>query len=79
MICFSSVFGNRLDLHTGGEDLVFPHHENEIALSQVYHNCNQWSNYWLHTGALFCILCRVLCLDILLHRSHAVPSFVILG
>ena len=46
----SGVFGSNLDIHTGGADLVFPHHENEIAQSQAYFGCSQWSNYWLHTG-----------------------------
>lgn len=49
----SSVFGSNLDIHSGGEDLMFPHHENEIAQSQGYFGCSQWSNYWFHTGHLY--------------------------
>ena len=46
-------FGNgNLDIHAGGVDLKFPHHENEIAQSEGYQGCRQWVNYWLHTGHL---------------------------
>ncbi|XP_030636175.1 probable cysteine--tRNA ligase, mitochondrial isoform X2 [Chanos chanos] len=48
----SSVFGNRLDIHSGGIDLAFPHHENEIAQCEAYHQCKQWGNYFLHSGHL---------------------------
>jgi cysteinyl-tRNA synthetase len=41
-----------LDVHAGGVDLKFPHHENEIAQSEGHSGCNQWVNYWLHTGHL---------------------------
>lgn len=44
-----SLFGSCLDIHGGGMDLKFPHHENEIAQSEVmYHN--HLANYWLHVG-----------------------------
>eukprot|EP01038_Epipyxis_sp_PR26KG_P008487 gene8487-11473_t len=43
---------NNIDVHAGGIDLKFPHHENEIAQSEGYHNSHQWVNYWLHTGHL---------------------------
>lgn len=46
----SEVFGSHLDIHTGGKDLAFPHHENEIAQSEVFHQCQQWGNYFLHSG-----------------------------
>lgn len=46
----SKVFGSQLDLHSGGNDLVFPHHENEESQSCSYHNCSQWVNYWFHAG-----------------------------
>ncbi|XP_052796624.1 probable cysteine--tRNA ligase, mitochondrial [Mya arenaria] len=49
----SRVFGSTIDLHSGGLDLMFPHHENEIAQSCSYHGVKQWANYWLHTGFLF--------------------------
>jgi cysteinyl-tRNA synthetase len=41
-----------LDIHCGGVDLKFPHHENEVAQSEAYFGCKQWVNYWLHTGHL---------------------------
>ncbi|XP_048656584.1 probable cysteine--tRNA ligase, mitochondrial isoform X2 [Marmota marmota marmota] len=48
----SMVFGGQLDIHSGGMDLVFPHHENEIAQCEVFHQCEQWGNYFLHSGHL---------------------------
>uniref|UniRef100_A0A8C7VKP5 cysteine--tRNA ligase n=1 Tax=Oncorhynchus mykiss TaxID=8022 RepID=A0A8C7VKP5_ONCMY len=48
----SSVFGSQLDFHSGGIDLAFPHHENEIAQCEAYHQCGQWGNYFLHSGHL---------------------------
>lgn len=48
----SSVFGSQLDIHSGGIDLAFPHHENEIAQCEAYHQCDQWGNYFLHSGHL---------------------------
>lgn len=44
------MFGSQLDIHSGGIDLAFPHHENEIAQSEAYHQCGQWANYFLHSG-----------------------------
>ncbi|XP_037552761.1 cysteine--tRNA ligase, mitochondrial [Nematolebias whitei] len=48
----SCVFGAQLDLHSGGIDLAFPHHENEVAQSEAHHQCRQWANYFLHSGHL---------------------------
>nr|XP_036880718.1 probable cysteine--tRNA ligase, mitochondrial isoform X4 [Manis javanica] len=48
----SSVFGRCLDIHSGGIDLAFPHHENEIAQCEAFHQCQQWGNYFLHSGHL---------------------------
>ncbi|XP_072512989.1 probable cysteine--tRNA ligase, mitochondrial isoform X2 [Salminus brasiliensis] len=48
----SSVFGSQLDIHSGGIDLAFPHHENEIAQCEAFHKCDQWGNYFLHSGHL---------------------------
>ncbi|XP_018360959.1 PREDICTED: probable cysteine--tRNA ligase, mitochondrial [Trachymyrmex cornetzi] len=48
----STVFGNSIDIHSGGIDLAFPHHENEEAQSCCYHDVDQWVNYWLHCGHL---------------------------
>ena len=41
--------GQRFDIHGGGQDLQFPHHENEIAQSEGAHGC-QPVNYWMHNG-----------------------------
>ena len=41
-----------LDVHAGGNDLKFPHHENEIAQSEAFMGTNQWVNYWIHAGHL---------------------------
>jgi len=48
----SDIFGNNLDIHGGGLDLKFPHHDNELAQAEAYHKCNQWVNYFLHAGQL---------------------------
>ncbi|XP_071489669.1 probable cysteine--tRNA ligase, mitochondrial [Diadema antillarum] len=47
-----AIFGQRLDIHTGGRDLAFPHHNNEIAQCGACFNSEQWANYFLHTGHL---------------------------
>lgn len=41
--------GGRLDIHAGGEDLVFPHHENEIAQYEAAHH-ETFANYWMHNA-----------------------------
>ncbi|EJF65018.1 cysteinyl-tRNA synthetase [Dichomitus squalens LYAD-421 SS1] len=48
----SAIFGDNMDIHSGGIDLAFPHHDNEMAQSEAYHNCHAWVNYFLHTGHL---------------------------
>ncbi|BDA46365.1 Cysteine-tRNA ligase, cytoplasmic [Coccomyxa sp. Obi] len=54
----SSIFRSQMDIHTGGIDLAFPHHENELAQAEAYFHedqCNcepQWVNYFLHAGHL---------------------------
>lgn len=45
----SSLLGNHFDIHGGGQDLQFPHHENEIAQSEGA-NCCSYVNYWMHNG-----------------------------
>jgi len=45
----SDILGKQFDIHGGGQDLQFPHHENEIAQSEGAHNC-QYVNYWMHNG-----------------------------
>ena len=42
--------GKKFDIHGGGLDLVFPHHENEIAQSCCANKTNNFANYWLHNG-----------------------------
>ena len=44
--------GKTIDIHAGGQDLVFPHHENEIAQSTCVHQGETFSRYWLHNGFL---------------------------
>ena len=48
----TSHLGKKFDIHGGGLDLIFPHHENEIAQSQCVHGKNSFANYWLHNGFL---------------------------
>lgn len=43
--------GEQIDIHAGGEDLIFPHHENEIAQSECANGCT-FSRYWMHNGFL---------------------------
>ncbi len=43
--------GEQIDIHAGGEDLIFPHHENEIAQSEAA-NGKEFSHYWMHNGFL---------------------------
>ena len=45
----SALLGKHFDIHCGGQDLQFPHHENEIAQSEGAHG-NTFVNYWLHNG-----------------------------
>ncbi|XBQ16530.1 MAG: cysteine--tRNA ligase [Oceanicaulis sp.] len=47
-----SSLGETIDIHAGGIDLVFPHHENEIAQSVCAHGGAPLANYWLHNGFL---------------------------
>ena len=43
--------GKTIDLHCGGQDLIFPHHENEIAQSECANGC-EFARYWMHNGFL---------------------------
>ena len=50
VVMISQHFNNKkIDIHGGGLDLKFPHHENEMAQSQACHN-HQLANYWMHNG-----------------------------
>lgn len=44
--------GETIDIHAGGNDLLFPHHENEVAQSTCAHGGKQFARYWLHNGML---------------------------
>ena len=53
--CSSMVetyLGEEIDIHGGGQDLIFPHHENEIAQSCSAHNSLKYVRYWIHNGYL---------------------------
>ncbi|OOF57166.1 cysteine--tRNA ligase [Rodentibacter genomosp. 2] len=47
----SKQLGNHFDIHGGGSDLMFPHHENEIAQSYCAHD-GKYVNYWIHSGMI---------------------------
>lgn len=47
-----SVAPGVLDIHSGGIDLAFPHHDNELAQSEAQYDCRQWVNYFIHMGHL---------------------------
>ena len=44
--------GRTLDIHGGGSDLLFPHHENECAQSMCSHSGEPLANYWVHNGMI---------------------------
>lgn len=44
-----AILGSHIDIHGGGQDLIFPHHENEIAQSESV-SCQLFANYWIHNG-----------------------------
>ena len=48
----SKYLGNSFDIHGGGSDLIFPHHENECAQSLCAHPNDSFANYWVHAGML---------------------------
>ncbi|HIN91871.1 MAG TPA: cysteine--tRNA ligase [Alphaproteobacteria bacterium] len=48
----TKYLGPDFDIHGGGEDLIFPHHENEIAQSQCAHPDSSFAQWWLHNGYL---------------------------
>jgi cysteinyl-tRNA synthetase len=48
----AAYLGDVFDIHGGGLDLIFPHHENEIAQSRCAHGTPTMANYWLHNGFL---------------------------
>jgi cysteinyl-tRNA synthetase len=48
----AAYLGDVFDIHGGGLDLIFPHHENEIAQSRCAHGTTTMANYWMHNGFL---------------------------
>jgi len=42
----------KMDIHSGGVDLKFPHHDNEMAQAEAHSGCHQWVNYFVHAGHL---------------------------
>ena len=48
----SKLLGNDFDIHGGGSDLIFPHHENECAQSCCAYPGTRFAHYWVHTGML---------------------------
>jgi cysteinyl-tRNA synthetase len=48
----AAYLGNEFDIHGGGLDLIFPHHENEIAQSRCAHGTATMANFWMHNGFL---------------------------
>lgn len=51
-MCGTAFKKHPLDIHTGGVDLRFPHHDNELAQSEAYYSCDNWINNFWHTGHL---------------------------
>jgi cysteinyl-tRNA synthetase len=47
-----AIFGETIDIHAGGVDLQFPHHENEIAQSECAHGGKVFARFWVHNGML---------------------------
>ena len=45
----NKYLGNTIDIHSGGKDLIFPHHENEIAQSECANGC-EFARFWMHNG-----------------------------
>ncbi|XP_070507049.1 cysteine--tRNA ligase, cytoplasmic [Chironomus tepperi] len=55
----AEIFKGDLDIHTGGVDLKFPHHDNEIAQSEAHYDQGGWVKYFLHTGHLTISGCKM--------------------
>lgn len=55
----SAICGDTLDIHTGGVDLKFPHHDNELAQAEAYFDNNCWVRYFLHSGHLTIAGCKM--------------------
>jgi len=56
----SHLLGESIDIHSGGCDLKFPHHDNEIAQAEAYYNTGKnWVNYFIHSGHLTISGCKM--------------------
>ncbi|XP_053385262.1 cysteine--tRNA ligase, cytoplasmic-like [Mercenaria mercenaria] len=55
----SSILGESLDIHTGGVDLKFPHHDNELAQAEAYFENDHWVQYFIHSGHLTIDGCKM--------------------
>ncbi len=52
VVMSTKYLGNTFDIHGGGQDLIFPHHENEIAMAEAAFGVKPWVKYWIHIGYL---------------------------
>lgn len=75
------AFGEYLDIHSGGVDLIFPHHTNEIAQSEAYFG-HKWCSYWVHneylndsTGKMSKSKGEFLTLDLLISKGYNPLSY----
>jgi len=55
----SAILGESMDIHSGGYDLKFPHHDNELAQSEAYFGNDVWTRYFLHSGHLTIAGCKM--------------------
>ncbi|CAD5114673.1 unnamed protein product [Dimorphilus gyrociliatus] len=55
----SDILGESMDIHSGGVDLKFPHHDNELAQSEAYYENDHWVRYFLHSGHLHIEGCKM--------------------
>ncbi|KAK3102977.1 hypothetical protein FSP39_015466, partial [Pinctada imbricata] len=55
----SSILGQSMDIHSGGFDLQFPHHDNELAQAEAFYENDHWVRYFLHTGHLTIEGCKM--------------------
>jgi len=55
----SAILGPSMDIHSGGFDLKFPHHDNELAQSEAFHCNDCWTRYFLHSGHLTIAGCKM--------------------
>ena len=67
---FRQISGQSIDIHTGGVDLKFPHHDNELAQSEAYFDNDCWIRYFLHSGHLTIAGCKM---------SKSLKNFITIG